>query len=148
MSQNSSAKTQWLCGVCGRTFSCKASARQHERRHNKSGSGTSCCGKLFFSKANLTRHRCSKHGEERLHSCPNCEKKFATNADLARHLRTETKAKQFECDICRLKLSEKSNLQEHLHSHEAVANISCKYCKRVYRHRSSLSRHLKKKHDA
>ncbi|KAH3835576.1 hypothetical protein DPMN_108930 [Dreissena polymorpha] len=46
-----------ICRYCGNVLKSKSSLRQHEISHTGTGKGYTCCDKVFFSKANLNRHR-------------------------------------------------------------------------------------------
>ncbi|XP_053395916.1 zinc finger protein 70-like [Mercenaria mercenaria] len=137
MDQNSAQ----VCRFCGKVLSNKSALRQHEAVHTGLGR-YQCCEKVFHSKSNLTRHRCTKHDEVRTFVCVECHKAFPTNADLTRHKKREKKI-GLKCDICGVTVAGKTDLQEHLDSHSGKKNHRCEECGRVYRYRRNLSRHMK-----
>ncbi|KAH3815636.1 hypothetical protein DPMN_144164 [Dreissena polymorpha] len=48
-----------ICRYCGNVLKSKSSLRQYEMSHTGTGKGYTCCDKVYFSKANLNRHRCN-----------------------------------------------------------------------------------------
>ena len=82
-----------ICRYCGVLLNNPSSLKQHESRHKGKGP-YKCCGKPFFSKANLKRHRCSNHGEPKDFKCTTCQKSYPTNTDLQRHIRAEKSSGQ------------------------------------------------------
>ncbi|XP_052238895.1 uncharacterized protein LOC127850132 isoform X3 [Dreissena polymorpha] len=51
-----------ICRNCGTVLKRKSSLRQHDMSDRGTGKGSTCCDKVYFSKANL--NRCHVHGEE------------------------------------------------------------------------------------
>ena len=92
-----------VCRHCGKAYGSKSGLRQHELSHAKVGPHM-CCGKIFYSQANLTRHKCNVHEEEKAFACNQCDKNFAIKADLERHRKREKKEFKFTCDMCGEKL--------------------------------------------
>ncbi|KAH3709206.1 hypothetical protein DPMN_068668 [Dreissena polymorpha] len=130
-----------ICRYCGNVLKSKSSLRQHEISHTGTGKGYTCCDKVFFSKANLNRHRCHV-GEEKAFVCTKCSKSFPTNADLQKHMRRKN-GQTIACDKCGVRFAENSNLKAHIDMHNEEHNLKCLKCDKVFRHRSSLSRHMK-----
>ena len=56
--QTQPKKETGVCEKCGKQFKSKSGLNDHERRHGENPRAPyKCCGKVFFSRANLTRHR-------------------------------------------------------------------------------------------
>lgn len=102
-----------------------------------------CCGKVYFSKANMDRHNCNVHGEEKQFVCSTCNKKFATRTDLERHKKRENGDFKFSCDLCGAKEASKDKLQDHMGKHNGVKRHACQVCHKAFRYSSNLSRHKK-----
>ena len=127
---------------CGIAYISKSGLRQHELSHAKVGPHM-CCGKIFYSQANLTRHKCNVHEEEKAFACNQCDKKFAIRADLERHRKREKKEFKFTCDMCGEKLVAKDKLKEHMDRHNNNKSHVCPVCHKMFRYSSNLSRHKK-----
>ena len=121
-----------ICRYCGVRFQNKSSLRQHEGRHIGKGL-YQWCGKPFFSKANLKRHMCHKHGDLKPFQSCLCQKAFATNTDLQRHMRKQKKEGLLTCEVCNQKFSTKENLTEHLDKHSGVKEHKCGICGHSFR---------------
>jgi KRAB domain-containing zinc finger protein len=134
-----------ICRDCCLLFNQAASLQQHERRH--AGAGTSapyvCCGKGFFSKANLTRHRCAQHNQTKAFVCQHCSKSFALQADLNRHQRREQKRLKLNCPLCDFACDSKGIMDDHEDTHMDIKRHRCTICLKVFRHQTNLSRHMK-----
>lgn len=131
-----------VCRFCGKAFGSKSGVLQHEKTHRDEGP-YKCCGKVFFSNANKTRHSCNVHGEEKQFQCSNCDKKFATKTDMERHKKREGGDFKFNCDICGAKESSKDKLEDHMGSHSGLKRHTCQICHKTFRYSGNLSRHRK-----
>ena len=131
-----------VCSYCGKAFSNKSALSQHESRHGKNAP-YHCCGKLFYSHANMNRHRCNVHGVEKSFHCDTCNKSFPTNADLQRHKRRKEQKWEHTCDTCGQKFPSKDKLQDHMDGHTDKKRHVCPTCGRTFRYQSNLSRHKK-----
>ena len=130
-----------ICRYCGVLLNNPSSLKQHESRHKGEGP-YKCCGKPFFSKANLKRHRCSKHGEPKDFKCTTCQKSYPTNTDLQRHIRAEKKQWSNTCDICDQRFPSKAKLNDHLDRHSGDKRHTCEICGHSFRYQTNLSRHM------
>ena len=135
----------YICSECGKSFNARPSLLQHEKRH-KNLAPYVCCGKMFFSKANIERHQCNAHGETKSHVCPTCGKAFAIMADLTRHRRKEDKSDFLPCSICGYKAPSATYLRDHMSKHETTSSFKCQQCSKAYKFRSGLARHVAKEH--
>jgi KRAB domain-containing zinc finger protein len=136
----------YVCSECGKEFQTKSTLSQHERRH-RSLAPYVCCGKTFFSTANITRHRCNAHGETKSHMCPICGKGFAIKADLTRHRRKEEKTDFVSCNVCNYKAPSKTYMRDHMNKHQPGNNFQCQVCLKSYKYRSGLARHKANHHN-
>ena len=135
-----------ICKHCGAVLKTETGLRQHEQRHARKGP-YKCCGQPFYSRANLRRHRCNKHGEAGQFRCNTCKKTFPTNADLQRHIRREKKDWSFSCKICKQTFPTKEKLSDHEDMHDDKKRHSCGICGRFFRYQSNLSRHMNRHKD-
>ncbi|XP_063420166.1 zinc finger protein 888-like [Mytilus trossulus] len=136
-------KAEKLCKICGKSFRSISAVYDHERRHAKKGP-YKCCGKVFFSKANIKRHRCAVHGEEKTFACEQCDKRFSIMADLTRHLKIhEEHPVKFKCTVCGLEFKKAHDCGDHEASHRGDTQHRCT-CGKAYIHQTNLYRHKRK----
>lgn len=111
-------------------------------------SKTTCvdCNVLFDTKENLKVHRQMRHNSFKCHVC---DKVFAENKILKRHLKIHNPNKPHSCHICLMKFAESSNLTKHMKKHtgELRAVVGkpnlCSVCGKGFKWASSLSKHMK-----
>lgn len=131
----------FVCSICGKTLSSKASLRQHEGRHTNTGKYyCQDCGTVCFSKSNYERHL-KTHTKERNFICTKCNASFYSDKDLRRHQRREEKQFKYSCEHCFTQFEDRSKLLDHQGIHNGGARHLCPECGKRFRYRSNLSRH-------
>ncbi|KAH3794179.1 hypothetical protein DPMN_147710 [Dreissena polymorpha] len=85
-----------LCRICGKAFRSASGLNDHERKHT-GVAPYRCCGRMIYSKANLTRHRCAARKETKEFVCETCGRSFAIMADLRAHM-TQHQEATLKCD--------------------------------------------------
>ena len=100
-----------------------------------------CCS-AFKTNSDLKRHL-------KLHSCPHCSYKSASQLTVKSHITTEHAdlVQQFKCDICNFVSSHETKLKAHMKTHESPANLFlCDKCPFEATTKLRLTSHLRKKH--
>ena len=135
-----------VCRFCGKTLSSVSSLSQHERRHEQKAPHT-CCGKIYFSWANLRRHLCNHHGREKDYRCPwpKCKAEFGVKSDLNSHMTRHTRESGFHCWQCNAWFPVRAEFLDHQgkHNPELKKRHTCSVCNAQFRYKGSLYRHKK-----
>lgn len=76
------------------------------------------CSKGFITDKEFDRHL-KTHTNQKVHSCPECERTFKTNAEMKEHyVKDHTDDKPFVCDICQKAMNHRHQYRRHLRNHE------------------------------
>lgn len=110
-----------VCDICG-IFTCPTYIKEHMRTHG-SEKGFKCddCGKAFFRKKALARHRLV-HTDVAQYMCTVCGKSFKIKFNLRVHMRTHEDIKPFPCSVCKKTFTTKQWRNNHLKTHGIVGN--------------------------
>ena len=71
-----------------------------------------------------------------------CGKGFASNGDLAQHIRREDKISLLTCEVCGATALDKTRMRDHMDRHEGAETL-CNICGKAFRYRAGLTRHKK-----
>ena len=78
----------------------------------------------------------------------NCEKKYATQTHLDRHIMIHTNERPYQCDDCGMAFSQKGTLKEHVRTHTGEKPYQCEECPNAYAQGGSFHAHLRSHKDA
>ena len=108
------------------------------------------CPASIASKQMLGKHIIMKHEQWRKMPCPQCDKGFASVADVKRHVDTShNKVKRFWCTgqcgkaSCNVGYYDKSELKTHVSQEKTH---QCLQCEKAFKDKSNLTEHVKNVH--
>ncbi|KAL1506218.1 hypothetical protein ABEB36_005617 [Hypothenemus hampei] len=140
------------CEVCRNKYTSKAGLDVHLKSHflsdkPKPEPDLMCdiCGKLFYRKYSLEKHRMS-HTGDKPHECIQCGMKFKERYQLTIHFRKHTGEKPYECEVCGFKFSCKNRLAVHMRKHTGVRPFSCQLCDMAFTRNDHLIKHVRAIH--
>jgi len=122
-------KVKNMCDLCQQTFATPASLRRHIRLHDR-----------VLIKSEQDSH--TKMNNEKLYSCPTCDKSYVAKPSLKRHILTEHKGFKSKCDLCGLAVA---RLDNHMKLVHADTLSPCPTCAKLLAP-SSLARHVRTVH--
>ena len=73
--------------------------------------------------------------------CSVCEKEFAFQSWLIRHLKSHTGEKPHKCELCNKMFSLRDNLQQHLKAHSGEKPMKCDFCEQSFNQKYKLKKH-------
>jgi uncharacterized Zn-finger protein len=85
------------------------------------------------------------NGKEKIYSCSQCEKTFASSAGLLFHTRTHTNEKPYCCSDCGKLFTQPTTLAQHKITH-LDKSYSCPFCDRSFATAAYLESHVKSQH--
>lgn len=158
----------FVCVVCGKGFKWKRHCQNHEQVHTgirPFRCGEPNCTKGYFRKEQLTQHFKAVHLQLRPYPCCICEKRYALQVDLRKHVKThlrqnktrdkcgdglthtkhyrpaEELEKPFGCYNCKEKFAKEAELVEHLEKCQYNKSTVCKDCGYVFFNQTSYQQH-------
>jgi len=108
------------------------------------------CRQVLKTRNSLSRHISVVHLDEKKFSCDDCDKSFATKADLVKHKKAvheEARNELVECDICNDKFKA-CYLKRHKYYKHTPNNLPkhCNECGKEFKTREIMLKHVKKIH--
>jgi len=141
------SRLKYPCPSCGKLFSSQQIITRHLKRCDQmlKNKDLECkvCFKVFSNRSKLKIH--IKNHEGKLDfACHVCDRKFATNYALNKHLMVHEKS--FECQHCKKMFARKDNLDSHIKRNHEVNNIIldyiCSYCQKTFNSSDELMSHF------
>ncbi|XP_062396502.1 zinc finger and SCAN domain-containing protein 2-like isoform X2 [Sardina pilchardus] len=100
----------------------------------------SICGKSFTTEMNLKRHQWTHTGQSP-HTCVQCNKSFTRRLTLLEHLRAHTGEKPHQCTTCGRRFAAYKNLRMHQWTHTGWSPYTCPQCGKGFPRRDRLKDH-------
>lgn len=100
------------------------------------------CEKRFASQRDVKRHMKRIHSAERNHVCPTCGKSYTRSDELKSHKRSHTGEKPFQCAYCDYCSAQKVNLRHHIAQHHGQKEYRCKSCGKEFARKIDYQRHV------
>ena len=94
-------------------------------------------------KMGVKRTKKSSQIQKKGHSCPVCQKSFATIDKLSKHQQTHSGSSPFRCEHCKKSFSSKFKLVRHVLIHSDRKPFSCTVCERTFHRKDHLKNHIK-----
>ncbi|XP_014679302.1 PREDICTED: zinc finger protein 585B-like [Priapulus caudatus] len=138
------SECQYFCKLCYKAFNTQKLLDRHSNKH-KGRFICNLCNKTYTSKSSLENHSCAVTPRDKVFGCDICEKKFAKEKYLTKHLPLHTG--EFACEICKKWLSGKECLFNHMRfcskvqEIETFGVIECSKCKLEYTDVPSYRQH-------
>lgn len=159
----------FVCEKCGARFISASELNQHKEskcaKHSSSASSGSnqgfssqfstkhtekeegkvicaLCNASISTKSTLIRHLNRIHNNNKLpQECQLCQKVYASERSLSKHVKMQHGEKKFECWHCSKKTSFKHSLQTHIQNCHMNVSHKCPKCPREYNSATSLWKH-------
>ncbi|KAL7306988.1 hypothetical protein TKK_0000738 [Trichogramma kaykai] len=101
------------------------------------------CNKSFANQRNLKRHMLT-HTRIKSYTCDLCDKSFTRKPDRTRHMFTHTGIKPYTCDLCNKSFADQRNLKRHMLTHTRIKSYTCDLCDKSYSCKYERYRHMLK----
>lgn len=79
--------------------------------------------------------------EKAQYACDICQKAFARNQNLTKHMATHSLLRPFICPVCESCFKHKDNLRQHLKTHVLPAKYSCPFCPKNFCNEGNFKAH-------
>ena len=112
-----------------------------QRKTHKWASECEVCQKHFAHQGDLNRHM-TVHTQERLHECAICALRFFQRVHLRTHMFTHTGEKPYKCKECNKTFSRNTHLRIHKRIHTGEKPFTCKICEKGFTSSSQLKSHM------
>ena len=141
---------QYSCDQCDYKCKLKKTLKVHYNIHLGIKHLCHLCPASYPSATGLKQHLFTHSGDkkEKNFACKFCERRFVSNSELSRHIRSHTGEKPFTCDTCGKSFTTNSSMEKHktLHDIDDTGNIRKKYvceiCNMRFTRKSYLTFHL------
>ncbi|CAK9824381.1 Zinc finger protein 358 [Anthophora retusa] len=94
-------------------------------------------------KVPLKSEKISKYDLKPLkYSCPTCDKRWRTSAELKTHIKTHSSLRPYMCEKCGQAYKHKHALEIHVGMHNGINPFQCNFCNKCFTQKGALMRHL------
>nr|XP_022918955.1 zinc finger protein 271-like isoform X1 [Onthophagus taurus] len=147
---NLSLEMHQKCPFCSKTFSLKKYLSRHILvMHGKKYQCVNC-KKNCTSEKLLQEHNCLNTPDKDKFTCMFCNKKFAKESYMKKHLKTHSrkrdastpKSGEFVCEVCAKTFDSLRNLRRHTVFHLTKDNFPCNQCDKKFSRRDTLRSHI------
>ncbi|XP_015109370.1 zinc finger and SCAN domain-containing protein 21 isoform X2 [Diachasma alloeum] len=76
------------------------------------------------------------------HSCPICDKRCKTSAELKTHIASHSSVRPYMCEKCGQAYKHKHALKIHIGMHNGISPFKCSFCDKCFTQKGALMRHL------
>ncbi|XP_075211877.1 uncharacterized protein LOC142318993 isoform X2 [Lycorma delicatula] len=138
-------EAQYHCHVCNKEFTSLDELGTHQYSHSVPTHKftpriVSCkkCKSKFANLEGLERHMVQ---DSHTYPCPQCNKVFACERFLRRHLTTHSTTLPYVCQHCSKAFKTEQYLNMHLIIHSNEKPFTCQHCTAAFNRRDKLARH-------
>uniref|UniRef100_A0A182KHI1 Protein krueppel n=1 Tax=Anopheles christyi TaxID=43041 RepID=A0A182KHI1_9DIPT len=96
------------------------------------------CGKLV---SQISKHMPVHSKKTKTFSCEHCDKCFAQQDGLRKHLKIHRNIRNYRCEHCEARFCDRSSLRYHLAKHRGVPGFQCELCDRRFYTSSQWKQH-------
>lgn len=137
-------KEPYKCDTCSETFYIHSEYTQHTKTHGKHRFQCLICNRWFAQRYLLNAHQ-KIHTGAKNYECSICRKRFTTQTNLDRHIRTvHRQERNHKCTTCQKTFSQLSSLKLHQSVHMAEREFACDLCNNKFKTEVHLKLHKKR----
>ncbi|XP_017035797.1 testis-specific zinc finger protein topi [Drosophila kikkawai] len=148
-STTSGRQRQYLCDICGKSYTQSSHLWQHLRFH-QGVKPFVCpedkCDRKFTIRPDLNDHIRKCHTGERPFHCQTCGKRFLTGSVFYQHRLIHRGERRYECEQCGKRFYRADALKNHQRIHTGEKPFSCLFCTKTFRQRGDRDKHMRARH--
>ncbi|XP_020813423.1 testis-specific zinc finger protein topi [Drosophila serrata] len=145
----SGRQRQYLCDICGKSYTQSSHLWQHLRFH-QGVKPFVCpeekCDRKFTIRPDLNDHIRKCHTGERPFHCLVCGKRFLTGSVFYQHRLIHRGERRYECEECGKRFYRADALKNHQRIHTGEKPFSCLFCTKTFRQRGDRDKHMRARH--